>query len=49
MLLRESPFNKQLGYPEIRRLAEETVGSSPDVYRKEFLELVDRAERLGGE
>ena len=47
--LRNSPFNKNLGFPEIRRLAEEAIGSNPDGYRKEFLELVGRAERLVGE
>ncbi|MCB0567741.1 MAG: von Willebrand factor type A domain-containing protein [Phaeodactylibacter sp.] len=47
--LRNSPFNKNLGFPEIRRLAEEAIGSTPDGYRKEFLELVGRAERLVGE
>ncbi|MCB0578184.1 MAG: von Willebrand factor type A domain-containing protein [Phaeodactylibacter sp.] len=48
MLLRESPFNKQLGFPEIRRLAKEAIRGDPNGYRKEFLELVERAERLAG-
>ena len=47
--LRNSPFNKKLDFPEIRRLAEEAIGSNPDGDRKEFLELVGRAERLVGE
>ena len=49
MQLRHSPFNPKLGFSEIRRLAEEAIGSNPDGYRKEFLELVGRAERLIGE
>ncbi|MCB9266535.1 MAG: von Willebrand factor type A domain-containing protein [Lewinellaceae bacterium] len=46
MKLRKSPFNKKLRFSDIYRLAEQAIGSNPNGYRKEFLELVKRAERL---
>ena len=48
MQLRHSPFNQGMSFPEIRRLATEAVDNNADEHRKEFLELVSRAEGLAG-
>ena len=44
--LRNSPFKGGINYNMIRKLAKSAKGEDPNGYRKEFIDLVDKAERL---
>ena len=46
MLLTDSEFKGDLNYEFVKELAEEGVGEDPKGYRKEFVELIDRAQKL---
>ncbi|WP_422929816.1 YfbK domain-containing protein [Singulisphaera sp. PoT] len=47
MLLRNSPYKGTLTYAGVLELANACVGKDPSGYRREFLNLVRRAEELG--
>lgn len=44
--LRDSPFKGDVNYDMIRKLAKSAKGKDVNAYRKEFINLVDKAERL---
>jgi Ca-activated chloride channel family protein len=46
MLLRDSPHKGNLTWPALRELAGSAVGDDPGGYRKEFLELIPKAEAV---
>ncbi len=46
MLLRDSPLHGALTWAMVRGLASSAIGADPDGYRKELLELVERASKL---
>ena len=46
MMLRDSPMHGALTWAMVRGLASSAVGADPDGYRKELLELVERASKL---
>jgi Ca-activated chloride channel family protein len=46
MLLRDSPHRGSLSYAGVRELAESAIGADPSGYRKEFVELVRKAQEL---
>ncbi|MGC8642884.1 MAG: vWA domain-containing protein, partial [Isosphaeraceae bacterium] len=46
MLLRNSPYKGNLSYPAVIELAQPALAHDPSGYRKEFVELVRRAEQL---
>jgi Ca-activated chloride channel family protein len=47
MLLRDSPYKGNLTYAAVRELGDSSEGNDPAGYRREFLELVRKAEELG--
>ena len=48
MLLRNSPFKGELGYSAVIELATPTLAHDPHDYRKEFIELVQKAKQISG-
>jgi secreted protein with Ig-like and vWFA domain len=48
MLLRQSPHRGELTWEKISRLAEQGLGEDKEGYRAEFVDLVRRAQQLGG-
>ena len=46
MLLRNSPYKGSLTWPGLVELANGAAGHDPSGYRKEFLELVHKAQSL---
>jgi Ca-activated chloride channel homolog len=46
MLLRDSPSKGSLGYSAVAELAMPSLGHDPNGYRKEFIEMVNRAKQL---
>jgi Ca-activated chloride channel family protein len=47
MLLRDSPFKGNLTYEAVLDLASSAIGEDPNGYRREFLDLVGKAQALG--
>ncbi|MFT4550237.1 MAG: Ca-activated chloride channel family protein [Verrucomicrobiales bacterium] len=47
MLLRDSEFKGELSFELVEELAGEGIGADPKGYRKEFLELLELARRIG--
>ncbi len=45
MLLRDSEYVGMADYNTVRRIAQSAMGASPDEYRREFLTLIDAAEK----
>ena len=48
MLLRQSPHRGELTWEKISRLAEQGLGEDKEGYRAEFVDLIRRAQQLGG-
>jgi Ca-activated chloride channel family protein len=48
MLLRQSPHKGDLTWDKVLRLAEQGLGEDKEGYRAEFVDLVRRAQQLGG-
>ncbi len=48
MLLRQSPHKAELTWEKVSRLAEQGLGEDKEGYRAEFVDLVRRAQQLGG-
>ena len=48
MLLRQSPHKADLTWDAVSRLAEQGLGEDKEGYRAEFVDLVRRAQQLGG-
>jgi Ca-activated chloride channel family protein len=46
MLLRESPWKGSLTYAGVLELAQPTLADDPSGYRREFVELVRKAQSL---
>lgn len=46
LLLRQSPFNKDLLYPQVAVLAQSAAGPDAQGYRKEFIDLVRQAGKI---
>jgi Ca-activated chloride channel family protein len=47
MLLRDSPYKGSLTYPALLEIARPSLADDPSGYRKEFVDLVQKAESLG--
>jgi Ca-activated chloride channel family protein len=48
MLLRHSEFKGNSSYQAVRTLARQALGDDIEGYRREFLQLVDRAAQISG-
>ena len=46
MLLRDSPYKGTLTWPGVSELASGGIGPDPSGYRKEFLDLVRKAQAI---
>src|SRR5205823_299569 len=46
MLLRDSPYKGGMTYPGVQELGASSQGNDPSGYRREFLELVRKAQTL---
>ena len=48
MLLRDSKNKGDASYGEARQLAQKSLGRDFEGYRRDFLAMIDQAERIGG-